>query len=196
MDWEIVYYRDDFQKTILTFPPGLTERMLTFGPDLGLPHTRAMGKGLFELRLKTKAGFGRVFFCNRVDAGPGRGADGHQDAGRGPVGGRRWQSATFAVGGHAAQVRPGCGLPPGDSATTSGGAGMRWPALTAKEATTGTTLDIHSPSSLSCLASTAAGAPVMRSRAFWFLGKAMTSRMLAVRASIMAQRSSPRAMPP
>jgi phage-related protein len=39
--------------------------MLTFGPDLGMPHTRAMGKGLFELRMKSKEGIGRVFFCTR-----------------------------------------------------------------------------------------------------------------------------------
>ncbi len=39
--------------------------MLAFGPDLGMPHTRAMGKGLFELRLKSKEGIGRVFFCTR-----------------------------------------------------------------------------------------------------------------------------------
>jgi phage-related protein len=45
----------------------LTERMQTFGPDLGTPHTRAMGKGLFELRLKSKEGIGRVFFCNRPE---------------------------------------------------------------------------------------------------------------------------------
>jgi phage-related protein len=36
--------------------------MLTFGPDLGMPHSRAMGKGLFELRLKSKEGIGRVFY--------------------------------------------------------------------------------------------------------------------------------------
>jgi phage-related protein len=56
----------------LALPPGfqaryihLTERMLIFGPDLGMPHTRAMGKGLFELRLKSKEGIARVLFCNR-----------------------------------------------------------------------------------------------------------------------------------
>src|SRR5438067_3963485 len=72
MDWEIVYYNDDLEDVILGFPAGiqaryihLTERMLTFGPDLGMPHTRAMGKGLFELRLKSKEGIGRVFFCTR-----------------------------------------------------------------------------------------------------------------------------------
>jgi phage-related protein len=75
MEWEIVYYSDDVQQAILEFPAGLqaryihlTERMLTFGPDLGMPHTRAMGKGLFELRLQSKEGIGRVFFCTR----PGR----------------------------------------------------------------------------------------------------------------------------
>ncbi len=41
--------------------------MLTFGPDLGMPHTRAMGKGLFELRLNSKEGIGRVFFCTRPE---------------------------------------------------------------------------------------------------------------------------------
>src|SRR6266478_2739912 len=72
MEWEIVYSSDDIQQAILEFPPGLqaryvhlTERMLAFGPDLGMPHTRAMGKGLFELRLKSKEGIGRVFFCTR-----------------------------------------------------------------------------------------------------------------------------------
>jgi len=72
MEWEIVYYSDGVQQAILAFPPGLqaryihlTERMLTFGPDLGMPHTRPMGRGLFELRLKGKEGIGRVFFCNR-----------------------------------------------------------------------------------------------------------------------------------
>jgi len=39
--------------------------MATFGPDLGMPHTRARGKGLFETRLKSKEGIGRVFFCIR-----------------------------------------------------------------------------------------------------------------------------------
>ena len=54
----------------MAFPPGiqaryihLTERVVVFGSDLGMPHTRAMGKGLFELRVKSKEGIGRVFFC-------------------------------------------------------------------------------------------------------------------------------------
>jgi phage-related protein len=37
--------------------------MQVFGPDLGMPHTRSMGEGLRELRLKGPDGFVRVFFC-------------------------------------------------------------------------------------------------------------------------------------
>lgn len=70
MEWEIGYSSEDLQQVILEFPAGLqaryihlTERMLVFGPHLGMPHTQAMGQGLFELRLKSKEGIGRVFFC-------------------------------------------------------------------------------------------------------------------------------------
>ncbi len=41
--------------------------MLEFGPDLGMPHTRAMSGGLFELRLKSREGIGRVFYCTLVE---------------------------------------------------------------------------------------------------------------------------------
>ena len=36
------------------------------GPDLGMPHTRPKGDGLFELRLKAAEGIARVFFCTVV----------------------------------------------------------------------------------------------------------------------------------
>jgi phage-related protein len=39
------------------------ERMEVYGPDLGMSHTRAMGDGLFELRLKGPEGIARVFYC-------------------------------------------------------------------------------------------------------------------------------------
>jgi phage-related protein len=70
MEWEIAYFSRDVQDAIMAFPAGiqaryihLTARMITFGPDLGMPHTRALGKRLFELRMKAKEGIGRVFFC-------------------------------------------------------------------------------------------------------------------------------------
>jgi phage-related protein len=41
--------------------------MEAFGPDLGMPHTRAMGDGLFELRIKAAEGIARVFYCTIVN---------------------------------------------------------------------------------------------------------------------------------
>jgi phage-related protein len=36
------------------------------GADLRMPHSRAMGEGLFELRCKGKEGIGRAFYCIMV----------------------------------------------------------------------------------------------------------------------------------
>ena len=41
----------------------LTRRMIALGPNLGEPHSKAFGDGLFELRLKGAEGIARVFFC-------------------------------------------------------------------------------------------------------------------------------------
>ena len=40
--------------------------MEVYGPDLGMPHTRAMGEGLFELRLKAAEGIARVLYCTLI----------------------------------------------------------------------------------------------------------------------------------
>jgi phage-related protein len=73
MPWAIEYYSARVEKEVLRLPSGilarylhLTELMLQFGPNLGMPHTRALGAKLFELRLKSKEGIGRVFFCTRL----------------------------------------------------------------------------------------------------------------------------------
>jgi phage-related protein len=73
MKWEIKYHDEKLQAEVLTLPPGIlaryfhcTDRMLEFGPDLGMPHTRAMSAGLFELRLKSREGICRVFYCTLV----------------------------------------------------------------------------------------------------------------------------------
>lgn len=74
MDWEIIYYNEQVQETINTWPVGIrayyarvTERMIAFGPNLGMPFTRSMGKGLFEIRATGKEGIGRAFFCTLVN---------------------------------------------------------------------------------------------------------------------------------
>lgn len=44
----------------------LVEAMLEFGPDLGMPRTRALGSGLFEMRARGREGIGRTFYCVRL----------------------------------------------------------------------------------------------------------------------------------
>ncbi len=73
MDWNIRYFNEKVENQILDLPDGLlarylklTDMMLIHGSNLGLPHTKSLNNGLFELRLKSKEGIGRVFYCNRV----------------------------------------------------------------------------------------------------------------------------------
>jgi phage-related protein len=46
----------------------LTEQMMKVGPQLGMPYTRPMGKGLFEIRIKSQDGIARVFYCTKRNA--------------------------------------------------------------------------------------------------------------------------------
>lgn len=73
MNWRVSFYSAALQNEILELPAGFVarflryaERMQVYGPDLGMPHTRAMGAGLFELRLKAAEGIARVFYCTVV----------------------------------------------------------------------------------------------------------------------------------
>lgn len=40
--------------------------MVKDGPNLGMPNTRALGGGLFEIRAHGPEGIGRAFFCTLV----------------------------------------------------------------------------------------------------------------------------------
>ena len=71
--WQIIYFNDRVQKDVLSLPSGiladylrLTEAMALYGADLRMPHSRALGAGLFELRPKGQEGIGRVFYCTQV----------------------------------------------------------------------------------------------------------------------------------
>jgi phage-related protein len=73
MEYVITYYSEAVQEQILNLPDTLaaryivlSRRMITVGPNLGEPHTKAFGDGLFELRLKGGEGIARVFFCTLV----------------------------------------------------------------------------------------------------------------------------------
>lgn len=54
MTWHIEYYNSTVEQAVLRLPARLlarylrlTDLMNEFGPNLGMPHTRAMGEGLF-----------------------------------------------------------------------------------------------------------------------------------------------------
>ena len=74
MQWTVTFHSDNVESEILAMSDGFlsrfvryAERMEIYGPDLGMPHTRAMGEGLFELRLKAAEGIARVFYCTVVN---------------------------------------------------------------------------------------------------------------------------------
>ena len=73
MKWQIIYFNQKLKEDVLNLPDGLlarylrlTDLMLEFGSNLGLPHTKPIDNGLFELRVKSKEGIARVFFCTKI----------------------------------------------------------------------------------------------------------------------------------
>lgn len=71
--WSIQYYNARVQQDIDDWPVGiyadflrLIQLMERHGADLRMPHSRAMGRGLFELRCKGAEGIARAFYCTMV----------------------------------------------------------------------------------------------------------------------------------
>ena len=70
MSYSITYFHLRVQAEIESWPDGIladyariVELLMEFGPNLRMPHSRAMGGGLFELRPRGREGIGRVFYC-------------------------------------------------------------------------------------------------------------------------------------
>jgi phage-related protein len=67
--WAIYYFNERIKAEIFSWPSGvladyrrLLDLMEQYGADLRLPHSRAMGDGLFEIRCRGSEGIGRVFY--------------------------------------------------------------------------------------------------------------------------------------
>ena len=67
MNYTIEYFHLRIKAEIESLPDGIladfariVELLMEFGPNLRLPHSRAMGGGLFELRPRGREGIGRV----------------------------------------------------------------------------------------------------------------------------------------
>lgn len=70
MVFQVEYFNRRVLEQIESWPVGiladytrLIELLMEFGPDLGMPHSRPMGGGLFELRARGAEGVGRVLYC-------------------------------------------------------------------------------------------------------------------------------------
>ena len=73
MSFLIEYFHDRVLAEIESWPVDvvadyarLAELLSEYGPSLRLPHSRAFGDGLFELRPRCRAGTGRAFYCCMV----------------------------------------------------------------------------------------------------------------------------------
>lgn len=69
MSWTIDYYSEEVRLEIDSLPPDirasyarLTELLEEFGLELRMPHSRAMGRGLFELRPRGREGVLHGYF--------------------------------------------------------------------------------------------------------------------------------------
>jgi phage-related protein len=70
MTYEVEYFHPRVLAEIEAWPVDvladyahLVELLAEYGPNLRLPHSRAMGDGLFELRPRGRSGIGRAFYC-------------------------------------------------------------------------------------------------------------------------------------
>lgn len=70
MAFEIEYFHERVLAEIESWPVDiladyarLVELLMGHGPSLRLPHSRAFGDGLFELRPRGRSGIGRAFYC-------------------------------------------------------------------------------------------------------------------------------------
>ena len=71
--WSIHYLNESLRRDLEGWPDDiyadflrLAALMEQHGADLRLPHSRALGQGLFELRCKGLEGIGRAFYCTMV----------------------------------------------------------------------------------------------------------------------------------
>ncbi|WP_366943310.1 type II toxin-antitoxin system RelE/ParE family toxin [Nevskia sp.] len=74
MAYEIDYFHARVLAEIESWPVDvladyarIVELLIEYGPALRMPHSKAMGGGLFELRPKGRSGIGRAFYCFVVE---------------------------------------------------------------------------------------------------------------------------------
>ena len=70
-NWKVTFFDGSVRDNLMKWPKKLKAKFIKivdlvemFGPmDVGMPHIKSMGQGLFEIRAKSEEGIGRAFFC-------------------------------------------------------------------------------------------------------------------------------------
>jgi phage-related protein len=69
-EYAIQLYSERVKAAIFELPGGvcsaytdIATKMMVTGPNLGMPHTKPLGGGLFEIRADAAEDWGRVFYC-------------------------------------------------------------------------------------------------------------------------------------
>ena len=70
MNYTVEYFHSRVKAEIESWPDGIladyvriVELLMEFGPSLRMPHSLALGGGLFELRSRGREGIGRALYC-------------------------------------------------------------------------------------------------------------------------------------
>lgn len=70
MSYTVEYFHERVLVQIESWPVDVVadyariiELLIEHGPNLRMPHSRAFGDGLFELRPRGRSGIGRAFYC-------------------------------------------------------------------------------------------------------------------------------------
>ncbi len=70
MKYTIEFFHQKVKAEIESWPVGILadfsriiELLFDFGPQINMPHSKAMSGGLFELRPRGREGIGRIFYC-------------------------------------------------------------------------------------------------------------------------------------
>ncbi len=70
MAFEVSYFHERVLSEVQSWPldvladyARLIELLTEHGPSLRMPHSRAFGDGLFEVRPRGRSGIGRAFYC-------------------------------------------------------------------------------------------------------------------------------------
>ena len=70
MTWRITFYNKKVRSQVVALPVGILASFLhiaelieRFGPQIGMPYTRNVGSGLFEIRARGREGIARAIYC-------------------------------------------------------------------------------------------------------------------------------------